>query len=148
VTLLNLVRSQRKTTKVPSSPFSDATSLIGTYVGWVFGINATRLLNLVEHFPALEAATPKPDTPLANSQELSARVVAQRIVPFRSAVLRFIGPQARVVIQPPTNRERNKLIIDQILQCQLHLRLIWVHLSLKGSCPNSATQCTQNQLRR
>jgi len=98
VTLLNLVRSQRKTTKVPSSPFSDATSLSGTYVGWVVRyINATRLLNLVEHFPA-EAATPKaPDTPLANSQELSARVVAQRIVPFRSAVLRFIGPQARVV---------------------------------------------------
>jgi hypothetical protein len=65
--------------------------------------------------PAFDAAIPKaPDTPLANSQELRARVVAQRIAPFRRAVLRFIGPQARAATQLPTNREINKLMIDQI----------------------------------
>src|SRR5919199_2940201 len=65
--------------------------------------------------PALDAAIPKaPVTPLANSQELSARVVAQRIAPLRRAVLRFIGPLARAVTQLPTNRAINKLMIDQI----------------------------------
>src|SRR4028118_879607 len=65
--------------------------------------------------PALDAATPKaPDTPFANNQELSANVVAQRTAPFRRAVLRFIGPQERAATQLPTNREINKLMIDQI----------------------------------
>src|SRR6476469_1803670 len=64
---------------------------------------------------ALFTSRPKvPDTPLANSQELMARVVAQRIAPFNSAVLRFIGPQVRLVIQPPINKEINKLIMLQI----------------------------------
>ena len=66
---------------------------------------------------ALEAAlvaNPKaPVTPLVNSQEPRAKVVAQRIAPFKRAVERFIGPQPRAVTQPPVNREINKAIIDQ-----------------------------------
>ena len=64
--------------------------------------------------PALAPTTPNaPDTPLDNSQALTAKVVAQRIAPFNKAVLRFIGPQVRVVIHPPMNSEINKLIMDQ-----------------------------------
>ena len=66
-------------------------------------------------FAAALVARPKaPVTPLANNQELSARVVAQRIAPLSSAVERFMGPQARAVNQPPVRREINKPIADQI----------------------------------
>jgi hypothetical protein len=115
------MRAAAKLNKEPNTNHHNALEVAAAiWRAWfgvmvVGGIGANGCVPGGKPMAKLGATMPKvPHTPLANNQELSARLVAQRIAPLSRAVLRFIGPQARVVTQPPTNREINKARVDQI----------------------------------